>query len=70
MNIKAPWVPIDERLPEEDVEVIWMDIDGGYHLGPHRDGYVMPAVYGNADVVRRPLSDHVCWTIINAPEVA
>lgn len=68
MTIKAPWVLVEERLPKEGRDVLWMDADGGYHLGPFRGQHVMPAVYGNADEVRRPLRDHVCWQEITTPE--
>ncbi|HIH7257030.1 TPA: hypothetical protein ACYRLJ_000261 [Pseudomonas aeruginosa] len=66
-TIKAPWVLIEDKLPEEAKEVLWMDVDGCFHLGPLRGLHVMPAVYGNADEVLRPLRTHICWQEITAP---
>lgn len=69
MKIKLPWLPIDGRHPEDGKEVIWMDVDGSYHLARRKGNKVLPAVYGNADTVERNIEDHVCYMPIMAPEV-
>jgi hypothetical protein len=61
MHLKRPWVSIDESLPKPGQLVLWMDVDGGFHLASFIDGSVCPVTYGNSDIVIRALSDHVCW---------
>ena len=74
-EIKLPWIcvtkdlPADGRGDHDQEEVIWMDVDGGFHLAKWNGKKVLPAVYGNAPDVERNLDDFVCWTRINAPEV-
>lgn len=75
-EIKLPWIAVAKDLPhdgsgdDEQEEVIWMDVDGGYHLARWNGKNVLPVVYGNTDDVKKSLHDFVCWTRINKPEVA
>lgn len=67
--IKLPWIATSERPPEKGAEVLWMDVDGSYHLAKWDGKHVLPVVYGNADAVQRRLDEHVCWMSIQHPDV-
>jgi len=66
MEIDTCDTSIKDRLPDEDEEVIWQDVEGGHHLGCLQGKVVLPAVYGNADEVLRPLAQHTHWSRISA----
>lgn len=66
MDIGTCDISIKDRLPKQGEDVIWQDVEGGYHLGCLKGKVVMPAVYGNDDDVLRPLAQHTHWRRISA----
>lgn len=67
---QLPLFSIDQRLPEQGVEVVWVDDQGSYHLGVLKGTKVQPAVYGNTGDVFLDLSAFTHWQAIVAPEAA
>jgi hypothetical protein len=67
---QLPLFAIDQRLPEQGTEVVWVGDQGSYHLGVLKGKKVQPAVYGNTDDVFLDLSAFTHWQAIVAPEVA
>jgi hypothetical protein len=62
MLINRPWVNVSQVLPVENLDLLWMDKEGSYHLARWKERRVMPVVYGgNAITVERHLADHICW---------
>lgn len=60
LKLEAPWQPVGATLPQVGTLVIWMDVDGSYHLASLDGSKVRPVVYDGDDVWRL-VNDHTCW---------
>jgi hypothetical protein len=69
MKILPPWISSSKKPSEED-EVIWMDVDGSYHLGKRKGDKVVPVTYGGAPDVEIHYENFPCYKYITAPQVA
>jgi hypothetical protein len=65
---ELPWMPVVKSRIPENVQLLWVDLEGSYHLGRRKGDYVLPETYGNSEVVYRRVKDHLCYQRIAAPK--
>lgn len=70
MSIKKPWLMLEQCHPVEARDVLWMDWDGSYHLGPQVGELVRPRVYSESFELALKLRDFSCWREIETCDPA
>lgn len=72
MKVLPPWNLVSDCLPKPGQNVLWVDVDGSYHLGRLENDHMIPVAYmhdGELAEVQRQLSWHVCWMEIEPPKL-
>lgn len=66
-GFEPPWIRVVKSRIPENVELLWADCEGSYHLGRRKGNYVKLETYGDAREVYRKVDDFVCYQHISPP---